>query len=377
KKRCTWNAREKLAVITYQEKTQASIRKTSLEFGIEPKQFRDWQSKKSKLILVRALQAELKVVTRHMVQVKAKTLAQTQLIFQHFNRAINDYSEKQQEFLSLVLLQRMKYNYPLKLIGNMDEMPLSFDLPNNYTIDETRAHSINIRTCGYENSNFTVVLSCMSDGSKLPPLIIFKLKNVPRLSFPRGVKIRANLEGWMNTEEMLFWIENVWNCHAPLSVDPHSLLVLDSFTGHLPAYNIVAQWVQQAWDDIDPALIRHSFKCCGISNNRDDTEDKQIFDYYFVTRDNSTPHIIVEEENNERSNKSVGNYEDSGESVGNYEGSSESVRNCKDLNESIINCEDPNELVINCEDLNELSRSCEESMNQVEAVKSQTNQVEA
>ena len=52
KKRRTWNAREKLAIITYQEKTQASIRSTSGLFGIEPKQFRDWRLKKNKLMLV-------------------------------------------------------------------------------------------------------------------------------------------------------------------------------------------------------------------------------------------------------------------------------------------------------------------------------------
>ena len=213
---------------------------------------------------IRALRAGLRVVTRNMIQIKAKTLARTQRFsslypdistflwghkwlngFMNRYRLSNrrrttiaqrlpqDYDEKQREFLSLVLFRRMKHEYPLKLIGNMDETPLSFDLPSNFTVDETGARTISIRTCGYEKSNFTVVLCCMADGTKLPPLIIFKLKNVPRLDFPVGVKIRANQQGWMNTDEMLFWIENVWNHRAPLSVDPHSLLVLDSFRGHL------------------------------------------------------------------------------------------------------------------------------------------------
>ena len=43
----------------------------------------------------------------------------------------------------------------------------------------------------------------MADGTKLPPVIIFKLKNVPKGVFPDGVIIRANSEGWMNESEMI------------------------------------------------------------------------------------------------------------------------------------------------------------------------------
>ena len=114
----------------------------------------------------------------------------------------------------------------------MDETPLTFDLPSNTTIDETGNKTISIRTCGYEKSGFTVVLACMADGKKLPPMIIFKLKNVPRLTFPSGVIIRANKQGWMDTEEMLYWTENVWD-RRTIAKNPRSLLVMDSFRGHL------------------------------------------------------------------------------------------------------------------------------------------------
>ncbi|CAI2194323.1 9149_t:CDS:1, partial [Funneliformis geosporum] len=61
----------------------------------------------------------------------------------------------------------------------------------------------------------------LADGTKLSPVIIFKLKKIPCEEFPEGVVIRANSEGWMNEEEMIWWIENIW-----------SLLVLDSFSAH-------------------------------------------------------------------------------------------------------------------------------------------------
>src|SRR5579864_8299335 len=45
------------------------------------------------------------------------------------------------------------------------------------------------------------------------------------------------------------------------------------------SYETVVNWVSQSWNAVDVGLIRRSFKCCGISNNRDGTEDEWIFDY--------------------------------------------------------------------------------------------------
>jgi hypothetical protein len=46
-----------------------------------------------------------------------------------------------------------------------------------------------------------------------------------------------------------------------------------------PSYETVANWVKDSWNAVDTNLIRKSFKCCGISNKRDGTEDDWIFDY--------------------------------------------------------------------------------------------------
>ncbi|CAB4401718.1 unnamed protein product [Rhizophagus irregularis] len=144
----------------------------------------------------------------------------------------DDLVEKQQEFLSYIVYQRIQYDYPLAYIGNIDETLVSFDLPSNTTIDELGTRSVSIRITGHEKANFTVVLTCMADGTKLPPFIIFKLKNVPRENFPPEVIIRANQKGWMNKNEMLYWIENIWTKHERVS-NPQSLLVLDSFSAHI------------------------------------------------------------------------------------------------------------------------------------------------
>jgi DDE superfamily endonuclease len=147
-------------------------------------------------------------------------------------RLPENYTEQQHEFLSYVLYRRREHDYPLALIGNMDETPMAFNLPNNTTIEQAGTKTVSILTTGHERSNFTVVLACMADGTKLPPVIIFKLKKIPREEFPDGVIIRTNPEGWMNENEMLWWVENIWIKRTGRGNNPRSLLVLDSFSAH-------------------------------------------------------------------------------------------------------------------------------------------------
>jgi hypothetical protein len=66
-----------------------------------------------------------------------------------------------------------------------------------------------------------------------------------------------------------------------------------------PAYSTVAEWVELAWKNIDPTLIQRAFKCCGISNARDSSEDDLIFDYDRVTetRPKSSNYIFTNDEN--------------------------------------------------------------------------------
>ncbi|CAG8612611.1 9882_t:CDS:2, partial [Cetraspora pellucida] len=45
--------------------------------------------------------------------------------------------------------------------------------------------------------------------------------------------------------------------------------------------------IKDAWNAIDPSLICHSFKYCGISNVRDGSEEHLIFDYDKVTEKNA------------------------------------------------------------------------------------------
>ena len=82
-------------------------------------------------------------------------------------------------------------------------------MPNSTTIEQRNTKTVSILSTGHERSNFTVVLGCLADGTKLPP-VIFKLINIPREEFSDRVIIRANAKGWINENKMSWWIENVW-----------------------------------------------------------------------------------------------------------------------------------------------------------------------
>ena len=77
-----------------------------------------------------------------------------------------DLEEKIVDFHRFVLNSRKKGNYKLVNIGNMDEMPVWFDMPSARTVATRGEKTVTISTTGHEKSCFTVVLSCLADGTK-------------------------------------------------------------------------------------------------------------------------------------------------------------------------------------------------------------------
>ena len=82
-----------------------------------------------------------------------------------------DLEEKIVDFHHFVL---NKGNYELVNIGNTDEMPVWFNMPSVRTVATRGEKTVTISTTGHEKSCFTVVLSCLADGTKLKPMVIFK-----------------------------------------------------------------------------------------------------------------------------------------------------------------------------------------------------------
>ncbi|CAG8795498.1 29193_t:CDS:2 [Gigaspora margarita] len=87
-----------------------------------------------------------------------------------------------------------------------------------------------------------------------------------------------------------------------------------------PAYNLIAQWVLDTWNNIDPILICKSFKYYSISNSQNRKEDHLIFDYdQLGPQTNSHNYIYIQEGLNDISEGSNINTE--GGSSDNMEGS--------------------------------------------------------
>lgn len=145
-----------------------------------------------------------------------------------------DHQEKIESFRAFVIDQLKKYNINSDCIINMDEVPLTFDIPMNRTVDVQGSSSVTIRTTGHEKSSFTVVLACTASGKKLPPLIIFKRKTPVKEKLPSGIIVHQNEKGWMDNDVMNLWLSSCY-VKRPGGFFRQSkcLLVLDSMRAHI------------------------------------------------------------------------------------------------------------------------------------------------
>lgn len=73
---------------------------------------------------------------------------------------------------------KKKEEYELSQIGNMDETPVWFDMPTSRTVSHKGQKTVMIKTSSHEKTRFTVLLSCLADGTKVKPTVIFKRKTL-------------------------------------------------------------------------------------------------------------------------------------------------------------------------------------------------------
>lgn len=253
-----------------------------------------------------------------------------------------ELAEKVSSFQRFIIKHRKKNEYRLACIGNMDETPMNFDMPAGKTVNKMGEKTVLVKTTGHEKSRFTVVLTCMADGTKLKPMVIFKRKTLPKQKFPKGVVVHVHEKGWMDEQGLKIWLKQVW-CSRPGGLRKEkSLLVWDMFKCHLmdsvvaqlrsqktdiavipggltsivqpldvclnkpfkdymrdlwsnwmiegektftkggsmraPTLETLCEWIVQAWGTIRLETVVYSFKKCSISNALDGTEDDILWD---------------------------------------------------------------------------------------------------
>jgi len=111
-----------------------------------------------------------------------------------------NFEEKLVKFQAFIIVERKKYQYDLSLIGNADQTPFTFDMPANSMVDSKGTKSVSIMTTGHEKDRFTVMLACLGDGTKLPPMLCLSAKLCQSISCCHGVCIVMFKPkgGWMN-----------------------------------------------------------------------------------------------------------------------------------------------------------------------------------
>ena len=110
---------------------------------------------------------------------------------------------------------------------------MNFDMPLTRTVDTSGKKTVSIKTTGNEKNHFAVVLACMADGNKLPPMIIFKRKTMPKEEIPSGVIVHVHEKGWMDQGGMMLWIYKVWHRRPVGLLRKYSCLVYDMFKTHM------------------------------------------------------------------------------------------------------------------------------------------------
>ena len=257
-------------------------------------------------------------------------------------RLPSDFGEKLLSFQRFVINLRKKHSYPLDQIGNADQTPVYFDMPTSVTVNRKGEKSVLVKSTGNEKSRVTVMLTCLADGSKLPPYVILKRKTVPKDPMPAGIIVRAQEKGWMESGLVVDWLKVVWGARYGGLRKRRNMLVLDAFRGHLtepvksqvramngdlviipggmtsqlqvldvvvnkpfkdnlrkkytewllsgnhaltptgkiqkPSVRLLCEWILHAWDAIPSQSIIDGFKKCCISNALDGSEDDVLWE---------------------------------------------------------------------------------------------------
>jgi len=142
----------------------------------------------------------------------------------------DDWESKMNSFRKYVT--ENKQDLGLDQIGNMDEVPVTFDMPARFTLEEKGQSDVRVATTGSQMSRFTVALCVTADGAKLPAYVIFRRKTLPKGNFPSNIIISANDKSSMTSAEIQLWIDKVWKKRKNSFFDKKSLLMLDSAPGH-------------------------------------------------------------------------------------------------------------------------------------------------
>ena len=152
-----------------------------------------------------------------------------------------NYKEKMFEFIKLVESYRKCNDLELDQIANMDETPLFLNMARTRAIAKIGSKTVNIKTHGQEKVRVIVILWIVADGTKLPPVVVFKgnpngrvakeLEKHPLVESKQLFAFWQN-KAWNNKDVMKKWINVVWRKYAHFKLKKKNMLVLDEASVH-------------------------------------------------------------------------------------------------------------------------------------------------
>ncbi len=105
-------------------------------------------------------------------------------------------------FLTFVRKQKDAYGFSDCTIGNMDEVPMSFDAPDNRAFDSKVFKTVNIVTAEHEKTSFYCCAGMHGQWGESSPHGDIQEKNYATEKITPKVEVSMNEKGWMNEQEM-------------------------------------------------------------------------------------------------------------------------------------------------------------------------------
>lgn len=146
-------------------------------------------------------------------------------------------------FLSSIIHARRNLNIDdehLNRIINCDETSVYYENPDTITVDINGHKEIILNTEGNENKKISVLLSIAGDGTKLPPLLIFKgeVNKINEKQLQKNIHIinkkvytTCQKKAWCDTQVFLNWYNKIYLKYES-DLKEKCLLILDKSPSH-------------------------------------------------------------------------------------------------------------------------------------------------
>lgn len=156
--------------------------------------------------------------------------------------AQEDMHKKTAEALAFMETTKQLLHQPNRhqaYIINMDQTPFNPKDGDNKTLNEKGVKTVHGKSIKTSLDRITCMLTVCADGTKLPPLLIFKAKpggSVEKefTQFPNECKYAVQENAWTDERVMLLWVDVVLAPYvktAPKGIVPY--LILDKYTCHM------------------------------------------------------------------------------------------------------------------------------------------------